>query len=150
MSSSSDPTCRLCGTAPESMAHILSACPALAQTKYVARHNAVLKVLFLEILFDLGLIDTVPPWYSPIKPQPVYETAEAQAYWDVPVYGEFQGMRVNRVDARIVNNQHKQVIALETSSPWVSNRDKKTSEKTMKYTPLRWEMKQRYPGYDIA
>ena len=150
MSSSSDPTRRLCGTAPESMAHILSACPALAQTKYVARHDAVLKVLFLEILFDLGLIDTVPPWYSPIKPQPVYETAEVQAYWDVPVYGKFQEMRVNRVDARIVNNQHKQIIALETSCPWVSNRDKKTSEKTMKYTPLRWEMKQRYPGYDIS
>ena len=60
---------------------------------------------------DLGLIDTVPPWYSPIKPQPVYETAEVQAYWDVPVYGEFQELRANRVDARIVNNQHKQVSA---------------------------------------
>ena len=32
------------------------------------------------------------------------------------------------------------------SCPWVSNRDKKTSEK---YAPLRWEMKQRYPGYEI-
>ena len=35
------------------------------------------------------------------------------------------------------------------SCPWVSNRDKKTSEKTMKYAPLRWELKQRYPGYEI-
>ena len=33
----SNPTCRLCGRAPESMAHVLSACPALAQTKYLAR-----------------------------------------------------------------------------------------------------------------
>ena len=39
-------TCRLCDTAPESMAHILYACPALAKTKYLARHDAVLKVLF--------------------------------------------------------------------------------------------------------
>ena len=148
-SPSSDPTCRLYGTAPENMAHILSACPALAQTKQVTRHDAVLKVLFFEILFDLGLIDTAPPWYSPIKPQPVYETAEVQAYWDVPVYGEFQELRANRVDARIVNNQHKQVLALEVSCPWVSNRDKE-SEKTTTYAPLRWEMKQRYPGYDIA
>ena len=58
-------------------------------------------------------------------------------------------MRANRVDARIVNNQHKQVIALEMSCPWVTNCNK-TSEKTMKYAPLRWEMKQRYPGYDIT
>ena len=45
-SPTSDPTCRLCDTAPESMTHILYACPALAKTKYLARHDAVLKVLF--------------------------------------------------------------------------------------------------------
>ena len=28
--------------------------------------------------------------------------------------------------------------------------DKKESEKTVKYVPLRWEMKQRYSEYDIA
>ena len=43
------------------MAHILSACPALAQTKYLARHDAILKVLFFKIICDLGLIDTVTP-----------------------------------------------------------------------------------------
>ena len=59
-----------------------------------------------------------------------------------------KGLRANRLDARIVNNRDKQVIALEMSCPWVSNRDKKTSEKTMKYAPLRWELKQRYPGYE--
>lgn len=94
------------------MANILSACLVLAQTKYVATHDAVLK-----ILFDLGLLDSVPNWYSPITLQPFYETAKVQAYRDVTIYGEFQQMRANRVDARIVNNQHKQVIALETSCP---------------------------------
>ena len=34
------------------------------------------------------------------------------------------------------------------SCPWVSNRGKKTSEKTMKYVPLRWVLK-KYPGYEI-
>lgn len=53
------------------------------------------------------------------------------------------------MDARIINNRDEQVIALEMSCPWVSNRDKKTSEKTMKYAPLRWELKQIYPGYEI-
>ena len=103
----SDPTCRLCGTAPESMAHVLSACPALAQTKYMARHDAVLKVLFFYIIEDLGLFEASPPWYSPTKPQPVYEGARAQAYWDVKVYGEYQDLRANRIDARIVNHHHQ-------------------------------------------
>ena len=59
-SPTSNPTCRLCGTAPESMAHVLSACPALAQTKYLARHDTVLKVLFFDIIEDLGLIEALP------------------------------------------------------------------------------------------
>ena len=129
-SPNSDPTCRLCGTAPESMSHIHSACTALAQTKYLARHDAVLKVLFFDIMEDLGLIEASPPWYSPTKPQPVYEGAYAQAYWDVPVFGEYQDLRANRIDARIVNHQEKKVITMEMSCPWVSNRQKKTSETT--------------------
>ena len=32
----------------------------------------------------------------------------------------------------------------------MSNRQKKTSEKTMKYAPLRWELKQKYPWYNIS
>ena len=151
MSNSNHLACRLCGTTPEGLAHILSTYPVLTQTKYLARHDAVLKVLFFEIICDLGLIDTLPPppLYSPIKPQSVYETAEVQAYWDAPVYREYQELRANRVDARIVNNREKQVIALKMSCPWVSNHDKKTSEKTMKYAPLGRELKQRYPGYEI-
>ena len=81
----SDPTFRLCGTAPESMAHVLSACPALAQTKYLARHDAVLKVLFFDIIEDLGLLKVSPRWYSPTKPQLVYEGTHAPVYWDFPV-----------------------------------------------------------------
>ena len=63
-----------------------------------------LKGPIFEILFDLGLIDTMPPWYSPIKPKAVYETAGVQAYWDVLVYGEFQELRTTKVDTSIVNN----------------------------------------------
>ena len=61
-----------------------------------------------------------------------------------------QDLRANRIDAKIVNHQEKKVIAMEMSRPWVSNRQKKTSEKTMKYAPLRWELKQKYPGYEIS
>ena len=68
-----------------------------------------------------------------------------QAYWDTPVYGEYQEPRADRVDARIVKNRDKQVIALEMSCSWVSNRDKKTSEKTMKCAPLRWELNTEVP-----
>ena len=35
---------------------------------------------------------------------------------------------------------------MEMSCAWVSNPQKKTSEKTTKYAPLRWELKQKYSG----
>lgn len=56
---------RLCGNAPESVAHILSGCSMLAQSKSLSRYDAVLKELFYQLLYDKGLIDEMPPWYTP-------------------------------------------------------------------------------------
>ena len=52
---------RLCGKVPESVAHIVFGCGALAQMKNLSRHNSFLKVLFYEMLHDLGLIDEIRP-----------------------------------------------------------------------------------------
>jgi len=32
---------------------------------------------------------------------------------------------------------------------WVNNREKKSEEKTIKYGPLRWELKHDFPGYEV-
>ena len=97
--------CRLCGKAPESVAHILSGCSALAQSKYLCRQDAALKVLFYVLLYDEDLmIDEIPPWYTPDKPKSVYESENVKASWDVPIYADQQEVRCNRVDARIVND----------------------------------------------
>ena len=66
-----DTLCRLCGKTAESIPHVLASCSALAQNKYLARHNAALKVLFWEMLRELRLSDTVPPWYSPVVLKPI-------------------------------------------------------------------------------
>ena len=58
-------------------------------------------------------------------------------------------LRADREDARTVNNRDKQLITLDMSCPQVSNRNKNTSKNTMEYAPLRWELEQRYPGYEI-
>ena len=81
--------CRMCGKSPESVPHVLAGCGTLAQTKYLARHNAALKILFLKYcLKDLELISEVPPWYSKTQPIRPYENGSAQALWDVPVYAD--------------------------------------------------------------
>lgn len=35
------------------------------------------------------------------------------------------------------------------SCPRIENRDQKDSEKTFKYGPLRWELKQQFKGYKV-
>ena len=96
--------CKLCKKAPEGVAQVLAGCTALAQNKYMTTDNAALKILFFEILQDLGLVDSVPPWYLPLKPRPVYEANDAQEFWDVPLFAEHQEVRAYRVDARVINH----------------------------------------------
>ena len=52
------------------------------------------------------------------------------------------------MDARFVDNRNK-VWAVELSCPWMEHREKKSEEKTVKYGLLRFELKNRYPGYDV-
>ena len=142
--------CSLCGKRPESVQHILAGCSALAQSKYLERHNSPLKVLLLELLRDLKLIESVPPWYSPVQPKSLYESEDVKAYRDIPVFAEYNEGRANRVDARIVDHQAKTVTTLKMSCPWIQNREKKDEEKVLKYGPLRWELKQQLKGYRLT
>ena len=91
-------SCRLCNNSP-TVQHVLSGCPAFAQSKYLWRHNAALKIVFFEMLKDLELVDKIPPWYSPTQPKPKYEDGEVEAFWDVPVFGESIELKANRIDA---------------------------------------------------
>ena len=43
----------------------------------------------------------------------------------------------------------KKVCTIEMSCPWIESRAKKDEEKTLKYGPMMWELKQRYNGYRV-
>jgi len=57
-SNNTDVKCRMCGKGAENVPHVVSGCCALAQSKYKARHDAALKVLFFDLLCDVGLIES--------------------------------------------------------------------------------------------
>ena len=46
---SPDVTCRMFNKSQEFTSHFLACCSALAQTKYLAPHNSMLKILFFEL-----------------------------------------------------------------------------------------------------
>ena len=86
----------------------------------------------------MKLIESVPPWYSPTIPKLIGRKVK-RSNFNFPAYAEQQELRVNKVDARIINHKTKQVITLEMSCPWIGDREKKSEEKTLKCGPLRWE-----------
>ena len=79
------------------------------------------------------MIESDTPWYSCAVPKPVYESPEALALWDVPVYAEHTIVKANRVDDRFVKNKNKKVWAVETFCLWMEHQEKKSDEKTVKY-----------------
>ena len=89
----------------------------LSQTKYLARHNSALKILFFEILSDQNLVSKVPQWYPPVQPKPMYENERPKAFWDVPVYAESVMVKANRTDARVIEKERKRVAVIEMSCP---------------------------------
>ena len=125
-----DKKCRLCRKAQESVAHVLSGCSALAQTLYLTRHNAALKIIFLEMLKGYQLADAIPLWYSSVPPTPVYQGDKVTTYSDVPVLAEHLQVRANRVDARFVDRENKEMILIEMSCPWMDNSKQEEEEKT--------------------
>ena len=131
-----DIMCRMCGEKPECLAHVLAGRSVLAQTKYLSRHNAAFKIPFLQLV-------------QLVQPKPVYQNDRAEAYWDVPVYAESTVVKSNRVNVRLVDKEKKEVLLMEMTCPWIGNRGKIETEKTTKYAPLRWGMKDRYPGYVV-
>ena len=142
-----DEKCRLCGDSLENVQHILSGCSALAQTKYLQRHNNAFKILFFEVLRSLDLITKVEPWFSQVTPKPLYENEHATAFWDVPLFADTTQVKANRIDATVIDKTSKQVRVIEMSCPWLENRESKDFEKTTKYSQLRLELMNRYPEH---
>ena len=56
-----------------------------------------------------------------MKPKSMHESSVALAYWDVPVFAEYQEVTANRVDASIVNRLSNPVITLGMSFPWIES-----------------------------
>ena len=74
-------------------------------------------------------------------PKPAYQNTTSEAFWD------HNEVRANRIDARLVSHERKEVCTIEMSCPWIESRAKKDEEKTLKYGPMMWELKQIYNGY---
>ena len=102
------------------------------------------------MLRSLDLITATAPWYSQPQPKSMYENDRVVAYWDVPLFADTTHVKANRIGARIIDKERKEVKLLEMSFPWVQNGEEKPMENTRKYGPFRWELQQRHPEYKVT
>ena len=75
--------CRLCNTKPETVAHVVTGCPRLAQSEYLYRHNNGIKCLYFSLHYNL--VNKVPHWNG-ITPKPVVNNTNVSIHWDIPIY----------------------------------------------------------------
>ena len=90
----------------------------------------------------------VPPWFSNIKPEPVYENEQVKLTWDTIIYTT-NTITHNKQDVTLWDKVNKEVTLIEMSVVWFKNIQARTEEKTQKYTPLRAELARDYHDYSI-
>lgn len=141
-----DPKCRLCKTEPETIHHIVSACPILANREYIERHDAVGSHLHWNICKHYN-IDTCEKWYEH-KPDPVTESADVTIIWNTQIQTD-RCVPANKPDIIIKNKKEKTCIIIDVAIPSDYNIVQKEAEKRTKYknlaieTQRMWGMKTR-------
>ena len=88
-------------------------------------------------------------------PKPEVKNDQVRILWDVPI--DTAECRIqacispqgNRPDVTVFDKQAQEILVVEFSCPWVTNRIKKDEEKTAKYQQVRKELKARNPNYTV-
>ena len=138
MKISTDPRCRMCGSADETVAHILAGCSQLAGTQYLARHNEVAKILHYNMCVEYGV--AVPKNYWRHQPLNVTETSEMKLLWDYEIQTD-RRIQARRPDLVLVNKTQRNAIIIDIAVPEDRNIAVKEREKIDKYQDLCLEIK---------
>jgi hypothetical protein len=129
--------CRLCKHSTESIHHICSGCPALAQKDYLERHNSVAKVVHQALAKRYRL--TEMPYYK-CKPEQVLRNDRAKLLWDTPII-TYRPVEANRPDLVLFDKKAKTAIIVDIAIPLDDNLETTIAEKKRKYLPLAVELK---------
>ena len=132
-----DDLCRQCGKFKETVAHIVSGCPELAQGVYLDRHNAVASYAH----WKLCCIEKLPRhnnWYDHI-PEKVVENEEVKILYDFNIMTD-KKIKHRRPDLVIHKKKEKKTILVDFSCPMDHNVEEKEEEKVKIYQELKFEL----------
>lgn len=137
LKTSKDPTCRKCGKFDETIAHIISGCPELAQGVYLHRHNAVASYLHW-VLCHLHGLKCNALWYEH-EPSKITQNEKIKILYDWNVYTD-KKIHHRRPDLVVVNKEEKKTLLIDVACPMDHNIKKKEKEKVDNYQELKFEL----------
>ena len=135
--SQEDSRCRLCKKTDETVNHLLSECPKLAQSEYKRRHDNVAKGHW-DICKQLGM-ECRDKWYDHNQ-EPVTENEDRKILWDLTIQTD-KRLPHNRPDIVVIDKEKKECHIIDVACPGDSRIVLKEEEKIDKYRDLGIEIK---------
>lgn len=132
-------SCRICKTTSETIQHITSGCPNLANTEYLNRHNLSAKIFHKYLIQKYKIKQVEEPYYK-YTPESVNENHEYKVYWDRAIITD-KTIPNNRPDIITIDKINKITTLIDIAHPLDHNIQKTFSEKIRKYTDLAEEIK---------
>jgi len=131
-----DAKCRLCREFQETVDHIVSACPVLARSSYISRHDSIVRYVHWCMSRKIGVLDTVKSHYGhPLVP--ITEHGGWKLMWEFTVPTDLP-LKHNRPDIIVINQE--EALLVDVSVPLDHNIAKKAARKRIDYKPLALEV----------
>ena len=99
----------------ETINHIISGCPALAQNEYKRRHDTVAKVLHWHICKEYN-VPCSDRWYDHV-PEKVIENDRVKILWDYDVRTDHR-IQARKPDLIVINKENQKVQLIDVAIPW--------------------------------
>ncbi|XP_068240019.1 uncharacterized protein [Palaemon carinicauda] len=128
--------CINCNTKNQTINHIASKCPALAENQYKKRHDSVAKALHWSLCKKHQLSCSDKRYEH--QPEGVIKNDQAKILWDYGI-GTDRVLREIRPDVTLIDKIKKRVSLIDGAVPWHPKVEEKEREKIHKYKDLKIE-----------
>ena len=137
LKTTSDETCRRCGEFRETVEHIVSGCPELAQGVYLNRHNTIASYIHWWLCHREGL-PCSKAWYDH-TPEKVLENENTKILFDFNIMTD-KKIEHRRPDLVIHKKKELKTTIIDFACPMDRNVEEKEKEKINKYQDLKFEL----------
>jgi hypothetical protein len=139
--------CRVCQRYSETIDHIITGCPNLANIEYLHRHNLSAAIVHQQLAKKYKFINEIVPYYE-YQPKTVLENSEVKLYWDREIITD-KTINCNRPDIVLIKQKDRTAFLINITHPADHNLSKAESDKMSKYHELTIEFKEMYKSKSV-